>query len=109
MEAGNLVALNGDYLTYYRSYDQVTSNIDLSLITNSSAVDYDWNILDDLYGSNYYPTILVSSLQPSSPEYTDRYNTSIADWLKYRDLAIATASVAEMPNIDEAYEHLNNN
>ena len=35
MDADGLVALNEDYPTYYRSYDQVTSNIDLTLITNS--------------------------------------------------------------------------
>lgn len=107
MDADGLVALNEDYPTYYRSYDQVTSNIDLTLITNSCAVDYDWKILDDLYGSDHYP-ILVSSLQPSPPDYSERYNPSKADWNKYRNLSITTARVAETPNIDKAYEHLKN-
>ena len=93
MDAKNLTALNEDCLTYYRLHDQVTSSIDLSLVTNSCAIDFNWNTLDDQHGSDHYP-ILVSALQTSSPFYTERYNLNLADWNKYTEHAKATKKSA---------------
>ena len=107
MDVKNLIALNEDYPTYYRLHDQVTSSIDLSLITNSCAIDFNWNILDDPHGSDHYP-ILVSAHQPSPPDYTERYNLNKADWKKYSELAKATKRVAEIPNINQVFEYLKN-
>ena len=107
MDAKNLIALNEDYPTYYRLHDQVTSSIDLTLITNSCAVDFNWNILDNPHGSDNYP-ILVSAHQPSPPDYTERYNLNKADWIKYSEHAKTTIKVAEIPNIDQVFEHLKN-
>ena len=105
MDAKNLITLNEDHPTYYRLYDQVTSNIDLSLVTDSCAVDFNWCILDDLHGSDHYP-ILISAHQPSPPEYTERHNLNKADWNKYREHAKTTKRVTEMPDINQVYEHL---
>ena len=107
MDTHDLIALNEDYPTFYRSFDQVTSNIDLALVTNTCATDFSWNILDDLYGSDHYP-ILISALQPSPPDYIEKYNLNKADWSKYRDQVITSKRVAEAPNIDQALEHIKN-
>ena len=107
MEAEELIALNEDYPTYYRSHDQVTSSIDLTLITNTSALDFNWSIMDDPHGSDHYP-ILITAHQPSPPEYTERYNMNKADWNKFKEQAKTTRRVTEIPNINQACEHITN-
>ena len=107
MDVEELVVLNEDCPTYYRSHDQATSSIDLTLVTNTCAPDFNWNILDDLNGSDHYP-ILVSAQQPSPPDYTEKYNLNKADWNKYKDHSKTTTKATEIPNIDQVFEHIKN-
>ena len=105
MNVEELISLNEDCPTYFRSYDQVTSSIDLSLVTNTCALDFSWNILDDPHGSDHYP-ILISAHQPSPPDYAERYNLGKADWNKYKECAKTTTRVTEIPNIEQVFEHI---
>ena len=101
----DLIPLNENHPTFYRTFDQATSNIDLALISNHSAMDYSWNISEDLNGSDHYP-IMISAVQPSSPQYTEKWNIEKANWDKFQELATTTKKVQTIANIEEAYIHL---
>ena len=107
IEAQNLMILNEDLPTYYRTFDQATSNIDLALITDTHINDYRWSVQDDLNGSDHFP-ITVSAIQPSPIDFVEKWNLQKADWSKYRDLAITREEVDTMPNLEEAYLHIKN-
>ena len=66
IETENLFCLNGDQHTYFRSYDQSSSNIDLALISSQCAANYDWTTLDDLNGSDHFPVVISPTL-PTPP------------------------------------------
>ena len=70
IESHNLVTLNEDSPTFYRSYDQATSTIDLALITDTCSNDFTWTIQDELNGSDHYP-ILVTSLLSTPPDFIE--------------------------------------
>ena len=105
IDTTDLITLNDNHPTYYRSFDQATSNIDLALISNQTAMDFTWTTLKDLYGSDHYP-IVVSAVQSYPPQYTEKWNIDRADWKKYRDLAITTRKVDTIENIEEAYSYI---
>ena len=53
IELGDLVPINEDMPTYFRSYDQTASHIDLTLVSSLLAPDYTWTTLDELHGSDH--------------------------------------------------------
>ena len=104
INAEDLIPLNDNHPTYYRAFDQATSNIDLALISSHSAMDFNWNISEDLNGSDHYP-IIISAVQPCSPQYIEKWNMVKANWQKYQELAKTTRKVQNIANIEEAYTH----
>ena len=105
IESHNLIALNEDSPTFYRSYDQATSTIDLALITDTCSNDFAWTVQDDLNGSDHYP-ILVTSLQSTPPDFTEKWNISGANWNVFKDLAQTRRRVETVSNIEEAYKYI---
>ena len=59
----NLICLNDQRPTYYRVHDQVATNIDLSILSSNVCLDYSWNVLPYLYGSDHYQIILENHSQ----------------------------------------------
>ena len=92
MNNANLTPLNEDHPTSYITFDQATFNIELAFISDQYAIDFTWNILKDLNGSDHYP-ILVSEVQPYPPQYEGRWNLEKGDWNKFKDLAITRRKV----------------
>ena len=89
IETENLLILNEDQPTFYKASDQASFHIDQALITDTCPTEYNWNILDDLHGSDHYPIQIIATR--SSPiEYTERWNLEKADWEAYRDLAASS-------------------
>ena len=105
IEAKNLLVLNEDQPTFYRVSDQISSHIDLALITDTCPTEYSWNTLDDLHGSDPYP-IQITATRSSPNEYTERWNFEKADWGSYRELATTTEKVDDQLDINQAWEHL---
>ena len=108
IEAKNLLVLNEDQPTFYRVSDQTSSHIDLALITDTCPTEYNWNTLDDLYGSDHYP-IQITATRSSPTEYTEKWNFEKADWETYRELATTTENVDDQLDINQAWEHLKKN
>ena len=59
------------------------SAIDLSICGPSLVLDYEWNIHEDLCGSDHFPVILTSNTveEEATP---NRWNFKKADWLSFQ-------------------------
>ena len=60
-----------------------TSTLDLSICGPSLVLDYEWNIHEDLCGSDHFPVILTSNAvkEEAAP---NRWNLKKADWLSFQ-------------------------
>ena len=57
----DLCILNDGSSTYIHPATGSTSTLDLSICGHSLVLDYEWNIHEDLYGSDHFPMILTSN------------------------------------------------
>ena len=106
-ETEDLLILNEDCPTFFRTYDQATSNIDLALISRTCQGQFTWSALDDLHGSDHYPITITAHHSPP-PDIIEKWNLKRADWNAYKDLALTKKRVEASPNVEEAYSHLKN-
>ena len=100
----NLICLNDQRPTYFRVHDQVTSNIDLSIVSSNICLDYTWNVLPYLYGSDHYPIILENH-DKQFIERTQRWNLDQANWTIYKENSEIQLKPQNFESIDEAYAH----
>ena len=71
------------FFSLYSSCTCSTSTLDLSICGPSLVLDYDWNIQEDLWGSNHFPVILTSNAakEDTAP---NRWNFDIAGWWSFQ-------------------------
>ena len=101
----SLMCLNNNNPTYYRVHDQLTSIIDLALISESRYLTYTWDTLPSLRGSDHYPAILrVTDKQ--NKENLPKWNFDLANWTKYTEETKITQSIQDFQDIEVAYKHL---
>ena len=105
IETENLLILNEDTPTFFRTHDQATSNIDLALISRVCQGEFIWSALDDLNGSDHYPIVITAHHTPP-PDLVEKWNLKEADWNAFKDLALTTRRVETIPDIEDAYCHL---
>ena len=79
----DLCILNDGSVTYIHPATGSTSTLDLSICGPSLVVDYEWNIHEDLCGSDRFPVILTSNAfgEDAAP---NRWNFQKADWLSFQ-------------------------
>ena len=79
----DLCILNDGLSTYIHPANGSTSALDLSICGPSLVLDYEWNIHEDLCGSDHFPVILTSNAveEEAAP---DRWNFKKADWLSFQ-------------------------
>ena len=79
----DLCILNDGSSTYIHPTTGSTSALDLSICGPSLVLDYEWNIHEDLCGSDHFPLILTSNAveEEATP---NRWNFKKADWLFFQ-------------------------
>ena len=79
----DLCILNNGSSTYIHPTTGSTSALDLSICGPSLVLDYEWNIHEDLCGSDHFPLILTSNAveEEAAP---NRWNFKKADWLFFQ-------------------------
>ena len=79
----DLCILNDGSSTYIHPATGSTSALDLSICGPSLVLDYEWNIHEDLCGSDHFPVILTSNSveEEAAP---NRWNFKKADWLSLK-------------------------
>ena len=75
--------LNDGSSTYIHPATGSTSALDLSICDPSLVLDYEWNIHEDLSGSDHFSVILTSNAveEDAAP---NRWNFKKADWLSFQ-------------------------
>ena len=79
----DLCILNDGSSTYIHPATGSTSALDLSICGPSLVLDYEWNVPEDLCGSDHFPVILTSNAveEEAAP---NRLNFKKADWLSFQ-------------------------
>ena len=79
----DLCILNDGSSTYIHPATGSTSALDLSICGPSLVLDYEWNIHEDMCGSDHFPVILTSNAveEEATP---NRWNFKKADWLSFQ-------------------------
>ena len=75
--------INDGSSTYIHPAKVSTFALDLSICGPSLVLDYEWNIHEDLCGSDYFPVILTSNAveEEAGP---NRWSFKKADWLSFK-------------------------
>ena len=81
-----LVYLNDKTPTYIHPGHKTLSTLDLALCHPGLALDFNFNVLSDLYGSDHYPVLLTSTISESN-EKIPLWNFKRANWDKYESLS----------------------
>ena len=105
----SMVLLNTGQPTHFYLQTGSSSAIDLSMCSADTAVDYQWSVMEDLYGSDHYP-ILLTEINPEPCVRERRYIEDRADWnIFYQSTFIVnTEDLLENLTIDDLIESYNN-
>ena len=79
----NISLLNDDSPTHYTSHTNTTSIIDLGLCSSDILPDFQWNVLQELHGSDHFPIVIELNTQCKTPTLA-RWNLSKADWVLFQ-------------------------
>jgi ribonuclease HI len=100
----NLCILNKNINTYVHPATGSQTAIDLTICNPALLLDFEWQVHDDLCGSDHFP-ILISNTKASSPTAIIRHwKLDKADWVEYdrlcKELLNASSILAEDDPID---------
>lgn len=63
---GNAALLNEEESTFIHSAYGTATSIDLAIVNASSALQYNWRVNDDLWGSDHYPIFVSFNVSPKN-------------------------------------------
>ena len=101
----NLTCINEENPTYFRSYDQAATNIDLTLISRERSLDFVWNILEEQLGSDHYPIVIRRKIK-NPIQKTEKWNHHKARWKDFTTKATIERQLEEFGTTEEAYNHM---
>ena len=81
----NLCLFNNKSTTYLHPATGAKTSIDLTLSSPNIFIDYSWQVLDDVCGSDHYP-IKIDSNEPSQIKRNARWIFNKADWVSFKEL-----------------------
>ena len=99
------VAILNDGNPTYISPDGNGSVIDLALCHPDLLLDLEFRVMDDLSGSDHFPTIL-DFINTTPEEPIERWNFHKADWVKFRKLCIQHLIISEVLKKSDGVDHM---
>ena len=91
--------------TYIHPATGTFSAIDMSICSPSLFLDFEWQVHDDLCGSDHFPTFLNPTNRPD-PTGVPRWNLKKADWSEFRTLCesqLTPETVVGMKDEEETF------
>ena len=79
IQKNSLSLFNDGSITFIHSGNRAETAIDLSMCSPNLFLDFKWNVLDDLHGSDHFP-IIIEPILPSPNESPPRWVLSKANW-----------------------------
>ena len=102
----DLTILNTGKPTHFHVQTGSFSCIDLSVTSPNAFIDFDWDVSDDLYGSDHFPIILTTGDSIPLPR-APRWCSDQANWLLFQELSHIEADINDLPSVNEAVFYLN--
>ena len=81
----DLCLLNEGKSTYLHPASGSYSAIDLSICNSGILLDFEWDIIEDLHGSDHFP-IIIKEIEKSEDDYIPKWNFKKANWDKFKTL-----------------------
>ena len=101
----DVAVLNGESPTHFHIQTGTFSNIDLALSSAGAELDYTWQVMEDLHGSDHYP-ILLKAVDGMPTRGVERWRLEHADWKLFRSTAIVQGPIEGFRSVQEALNHL---
>ena len=104
-QENDISILNDNCPTYFNTYHNSTSIIDLGLCSSTVFADFIWSVTEDLHGSDHFP-VLVKLAQPLNVPSLPKWNLDKADWNKFYQESIKINNIISIDSHLEAYDAL---
>jgi len=101
----DISVLNGDRPTHYHQQTNSYSVIDLSICSSDCMLDFRHDVIDDLHGSDHFPTQLEIIDNINIADKYEGYNLNKADWSSFFKLT-QVRNIELNADIDEATQAL---
>lgn len=108
MNQQELVLLNNGDKTRFNSFSGNFSSIDLSLADPQISHVLNWEVSQDLYGSDHHP-IFINNLKLNHNIYSrTQWNFKRADWTLFKSIFESSPQLTDTSNIDTTVTELKN-
>lgn len=84
----DLCILNTGSPTFVSHTGSLTHN-DISICSPSLFLDLEWTVLDNVHGSDHYPTLITLPTDKTSNDNPSSWKFKTADWSKFQSLCIS--------------------
>jgi hypothetical protein len=81
----SLTIKNESQPTHIASVNNRLTAIDVTLCTQGLSDEFEWNVLEDLHGSDHFPILLTFTQYSQNMTRREKYIIKNADWTKYRE------------------------
>ena len=105
IEDMELGVLNTGEPTHFHVQTGSSTAIDLSICSSDALLDYNWEVKDDLHGSDHFPIILRSARGLPCPR-APRWQLDRANWELFKNLSEMLVAVDDFPSVDVAVDYL---
>ena len=95
-----LGVLNTGEFTHFQIQTGTFSVLDLALCSPEVHADLEWEVADDLHGSDHFPTIVTVANSPPRP-YVPRWKLDKANWSEFQELTERLLTAGEFHSADE--------
>ena len=103
LETG-VAVLNTDIPTHFHVQTGTFSNIDLSISSADAELDFTWQVLEDLHGSDHFP-ILLKKVDGIPTNGVPRWKIEHADWSLFGSLVGMQTPIEDFTSVQEAIDH----
>ena len=90
--------------THYHSQTNSYSIVDLAICSSDCQIDFQHEVISDLYDSDHYPGKLKLLGNNIIPAKLNKFSIKKADWTNFKQLTMT--NVQELPDIDTATDHI---
>ena len=101
----NLSLYNDGSMTYHNIYTNTYSAIDLSIVSPSILIDFNWSVNEDLNGSDHYP-IHLKNIVNSPSECQPKWKVQDANWATFKEGIILDKEFEAFESHLDAYDYL---
>lgn len=98
--------LNNEETTFYSLTNNTYPSIDLSIISTSVFLDFNWEVVRNTYESDHFPTLFKTHRTNECPHRAPHWTLEKSNWEEFYKLAIISWADMASFNIDNSVEYV---